>query len=299
MKSGPEVRSERGASLIAAIFLIVIVGFFGAIAGSLIGTQSSSALNETQSSQALYVAEGGDEFVQMALAQNLDWYRSATDPMVTPATALGAGNFAVNTYLPATLLRRRVTPASANIPVFTTARFPTSGYIQLDDDITGGGEFVQYTGVTATTFTGLTRNVTIGGIAGGAVGTFARATHVYPVTTLSAVLVTLGGACAATPSAAITIAAHSKVLPAGTITIDPEEITYSGSSTVGAVTTLSGVTRCVNGTSSAHAAGAPVTPLLADGLGAVNYEAFLVSTGSVGTAPLGTAVRVVQKTVQR
>ena len=293
------LRSERGVSLIIALFLIVIVGFFGTMIGSLTSTQSFTAMNEVRSIQAFDVAEGGAEFVARAFAQNLDWYRSSTDPIVTPATALGSGTFAVDAFLPATLLSRRLVPASASVQVFTTARFPAAGSLQLGGDIGGGAEFVQYTGVTATSFTGLTRNVTIGGVSGGAIGTFARGTAVYPVTTLTTPLGTLGAVCAATPSASFTIAAHSKFFSAGTITIDPEEITYTGSSTVGATTTLTGVTRCTNLTSSGHGLGVPVTPLLADGAGTVDYEAFLVSTSSVGSAPLGPAVRVVQKTIQR
>jgi hypothetical protein len=291
-------RGERGVSLIAAIFFLVIVAFMGTTLVSLMSTQSITSAGEAKSTQALYVAEGGSEFAQRALAMNLDWYRSAADPILTASTALGAGTFTISTYLPATELSRRVTPASATIPVFTTSRFPASGTVQLSDDIGSGGEFVRYTGVTATTFTGLTRNVTIGGVSGGAVGTFVRLARVYPVTTLSTALANLGG-CAPQSAASFNVVAHSKLLSAGTITIDPEEISYTGSTTSGGVTTLTGVTRCVNSQSSGHAIGDPVTPLLADGLGAANYEALFASTGSVGNAGLGTAVRVVQKTVQR
>lgn len=292
------LRSSRGASLMVVIFLIVAVGFLGTMIASLIGTQSSTAVNNVRSTQAFYVAEGGSEFTQRALAQNLNWYRSTTDPIVTPATALGAGNFAVNTFLPATLLRRRVTPASANIPVFTTDRFPPAGgFIQIDD-ITGAGEFVQYTGVTANTFTGITRDVMIGGVSAGSVGTFARGMHVYPVTRLTTALGSLGAVCTPTLAAAFTIESHTKFLSAGTVTINTEDISYTGSSTAGGTTTLTGVTRCMNGTSSAHAMWDPVIPVLSDGA-APDYEALLISTGSVGAVPLGTASRVVQKTVQR
>ena len=291
------LHDERGVSLVAAIFLLVVVAFLGTTVVSLMSTQTMTSVGETQSTQALYVAEGGAEFAQRALAQNLNWYRSTTDPIVTPATALGAGTFTINTYLPATLMSRRVTPASPTIPVYTTDRFPTAGYLQLDD-VTAGGEFVQYTGKTATTFTGLTRNVTIGGVSGGAAGTYARGTLVYPVTTLATGLGSLGAVCTPTAAAAFNVNTHTKLLPAGTITIDPEDISYTGSSTSGGTTTLTGVTRCMNGTSSAHGVGVPVIPVLDDS-SAPDYEAFLVSTGTVGGAPLGAAVRVVQKTVQR
>jgi hypothetical protein len=296
-----DTTSERGASLITAIVILVFVALFGTTVVSMVSTQNLTSVGETQSTQALYVAEGGSEFAQRALAQNLNWYRSAADPIVTPATALGNGTFTGNIYLPATELSRRVVPASPTIPVFTTARFPApSGTIQLDDDIGGGAEFVRYTGTTATTFTGLTRNVAINGISGGAVGTFARGTRVYPVTTLVTPLGPLG-ACGPTTAGNITIATHTKFPPAGTIMLDPEQISYTGS-TPGPLanqTTLTGVVRCVNSLAGAHAAGDPVTTLLYDLGGTADYEAFAVVTGTVGSAPLGASVRVVQKSVQR
>jgi hypothetical protein len=54
----------------------------------------------------------------------------------------------------------------------------------------------------------------------------------------------------------------------------------------------------MNGTSSAHALWVPVIPVLIDGT-APDFEALLVSTGTVGGAPFGSAARVVQETVQR
>jgi len=304
MRSEADVRAERGASLIAAIFLIVIVGFFGAISVSLVGTQSSSALTETQSSQALYITEGGLEFAQRSFAQNLDFYRSAVDPIVIPATNLGNGSFVVNASLPATLLRTRIpTAASPNpIRVYTTARFPVTGFLQIEDDITGSAEFVQYTGIAADTFTGIIRDAPIGGVSGTA-SPHERASRVYPVTTLLTALANLGSPCVPTPSVAFTIAAHPKFLPAGTLTMDDainpaEEIGYTGSTSAGGVMTLTGVVRCLNLTSSAHALGSPVTPILVDGANP-DYEVNVMSTGTVGSVGLGSAVRVVRKTIQR
>ncbi len=297
--------NERGASLITAIVILVFVALFGTTVVSMVSTQNLTSVGETQSTQALYVAEGGSEFGQRALAQNLTWYNSLTDPIVTPATALGAGNFTVNTFLPATLLRRRVTPAAMTIPVFTTNRFPATGYIQLDDDI-GSGEFVQYSAVTAVPPHSFTvaaggRDATIGGVSGAA-GTYSRGTRVYPVFILRTTLNPLAAGCGPTPSAAFDIDTHSKLLPMGTLDIEGEEISYRGttpSATPGR-TTLTGVVRCVNGQTitATHNPGYPLTPILNDAA-APDYEAFVVSTGMVGGAPLGAAVRVVQKTVQR
>ncbi|HET8761552.1 MAG TPA: hypothetical protein VFN94_10805 [Nitrospiria bacterium] len=287
-------------SLIAVIFFVVIMGFLGVTLASLMSTQASTSAGELSSTQALYVAEGGGEFAQRALAQNLDWYRSAADPIVTPATVLGPGSFTGNIFLPATELSRRVTPASGTIRVFSTARFPASGILQLGHDI-GSGEFVQYTVADATTFNVVARDVTVGTVNGGAAGTYARGTAVFPVTMLNALLSAVSATCSPTPTAAaITLAANTKFLPTGTITVDSEEITYTGSSTSGGIATLTGVTRCVNSQSSgaSHPALYPVTPLLDDNA-APDFEVFMMSTGSVGSAPLSVAARVVQKTVQR
>jgi hypothetical protein len=285
--------------------ILVFVALFGTTVVSMVSTQNVTAVTETQSTQALYVAEGGSEFGQRALAQNLNWYRSTTDPIVTPATALGAGNFTVNAFLPATVLRRRVTVVAMSIPVFTAERFPATGYIQLHDDI-GSGEFVQYSAVTAVPPHSFTvaaggRDVTIGGVSG-AIGTYPRGTRVYPVFILRTLLNPLALGCGPTPSAAFDIDTHSKLLPMGTLDVEGEEISYKGttpSATPGR-TTLTGVVRCVNGqtTTGSHGSGYPMTPLLNDGV-APDFEAFPVSTGTVGAGPLGTAVRVVQKTVQR
>ena len=295
------IRDSRGVSLMLVIFLIVALGFLGGAAASFISTQSSTATNDVGSTQAFYLAEGGAQFGQRALEENLDWYRSAIDPILIPSTALGAGTFTVNTYLPATLLRRRVTSAATSIPVFSIDRFPASGYLQLDDDI-GGGEFVQYTSVTASppsfNLSSLAgRDVTIGGVNGGAAGAYLRGTHVYPVFILRTTLNPLSGSCVPTPSGTIDLDTHSKLLPMGTISVDSEEITYTGSgpSATAGRTTLTGVVRCANAQTvgAIRGSGYPVTPILNDDA-APDYEAYLVATGAVGTAG-----RVVQKTVQR
>lgn len=290
---------ERGVSLIAAIFLLVVVAFLGTSVVSLVSTQTMTSVGEAQSTQALYVAEGGAEFAQRALAQNLNWYRSTTDPIVIGSTALGSGTFTVNIYLPATLLRNRIPTAAstADIRVYTTARFPSSGYLQIEDDIGGSAEFVRYTGTTATTFTGIVRDVTIGGINGTA-GAHERSSRVYPVTTL-AEPGGLPSSCVA--PASFRIATHPKFLGAGTIDIEGEEIRYGGSAISGGQMTLAGVQRCTNGVGPiAHANGAPVTPLLVESpLAAPDYEVETTSAGTVNTAGIGNAVRVVKKTVQR
>jgi hypothetical protein len=212
----------------------------------------------------------------------------------------------VNSYLPATLLRRRIPdlPSTAAITVYTTDRFPTAGFLMVGPIGLDPFEFIQYTGIAGNTFTGITRDRTIGpsGVNGEG-NEHPRGEYVYPVTTLSTALL---NNC--NPLATINIVAHTKFLTAGTLAIfnawspnptDWEEISYSSSTVAGGVMTLNSVRRCQNGTVSAsHSAGDPVTPILADGT-QPDYEDEIVSTGTVNSSVLGNAVRVVTKTVQR
>lgn len=287
------VKTERGIVLIAAIFLIVVFGFLGVIAVSLVGTQGFSVANEVRSDQAFFIAEGGGEYGQLEMKQNLNWYLSGVDPIVIPAKALGAGAFNVSVNLPATMLSRQIPTAAstAAIQVYTTQRFPTAGYLLVGDNL-AEGEFIQYTGISGNTFTGITRNVSISGISGTA-SAYDAGVRVYPVTTLST---NLSNNCNALTS--ISVAAHPKFLAAGTITIGLEEISYAGSSSAGGTRTLTGVSRCQNGTTSAaYSSGAPVAPMLYN-IAPPNFQAELVSTGAVSLVS-GSAARVVRKTVER
>ncbi|MCG3112482.1 MAG: hypothetical protein MCM46_11765 [Candidatus Manganitrophus sp. SB1] len=289
------LKTERGIALIAAVFLIVVFGFLGIAVVSLVGTQGFSAMNEVKSDQAFFVAEGGTEFSQRFLAQNLQWYRSTVDPILIPATNLGAGSFNVSVNLPATMLRTRIPDDTSIAPirVYTTNRFPASGFLQIEEDLTGDAEFVFYSGIVGNTFTGISRGQTVDGVSNGA-SAHERGHRVYPVTTLT---VALANSCAA--PASFTVAAHPKFLGAGTVNIDEEEISYTGSTIAGGTMTFTGVTRCQNGTASApHNNGRPVTPLLAEGT-LPDLEAEIISTGTVSLAAVGNAARSVRKTVQR
>jgi hypothetical protein len=282
------MHNQRGVSIIAALFIILILAFMGVMFVTLIGTDSLTSVNNLQSLQALAVAEGGVEFAQRLLSQNLDWYRTATDPAAVSLRSLGTGSFTATTYLAATKLRRRLQTGDTTISVYTTDRFPSAGFLQIEDDIAGGAEFVQYTGISGTTFTGVTRGRTIGAVATVA-ASHPRGSVVYPVTTLSA---GLAASCAS--PATITIAANQKFLSTGVLDIEGEEILYTGSSTSGGMMTLTGVQRCLGSVGPvAHAAGQPVTSLLVGGETA-DYQAEIVSTGSAGIA-----TRILRKSVQR
>lgn len=287
---------QQGFLLITSVVLIVVAALLLTVMVFLGVTGNESSVGHSQSGQALFVAESGIEYEQRQLARNLDWYRSPSDPFDLTTRNLGRGSFTVQANLPATILRNRISTAGAiaSIRVYSTDRFPippacSPCYVQVGDDITGGAEYMSYTGTSGgDTFTGITRNVTIGGITGTA-AIRPRGEQVYPVTILSANMV---NSCAAPTS--FNVGAHSKFLGAGTVDIEGEEISYTGSTTAGGVMTLTGVSRCQNGTTSAaHNAGRPVTSLLVDGSDP-DYEAEVFSDGTVA----GT-VRRARKTVQR
>jgi hypothetical protein len=282
--------SQKGFLMIVAAALLVVVAFFAVAMSGLVAGNATSGASHLGSMQALYQAESGLEFEQRRWAQNLDWYRSATDPNPNPATAqpLATGSFTVNTNLPATLLKTGLGPVAATLTAYTTDRFPAGGILQIGEDLTLGAEFVRYTGIGGNTFTGATRGVTVGTVTSAAAA-HARSDTVYPVTTL---VDALAASCVAPGT--FRIAAHAKFLSAGTLDIEGEEIAYSGSSITGGNMTLTGVQRCSGLIGPvAHAIGQPVTPVLVTGDSA-SYLAEMASTGTMGNN-----IRYARKTIQR
>ena len=306
-------KRQRGMLLVAAIVLLVVVSALVAAIAFVTATSGSSATDNLQSGQALFLAESGLEYEQRQLAQNVDWYRATTDPFdVVTNRPLGQGSFTISVNVPATELRTNMSAVPVPINVFTTNLFPSpSGTLLIDDDFTAGtgtAEFVTYNAVSAGspyTFTIINRNVSINGVSGpsGAVA-HTRGTNVYPVTTLSSALPALPlatGACASLPAlTSLTIVANSKFPSIGTITLyhtsgtNAEQISYAASTTSGGLATLTGLTRCANGTTAiAAAANDPVVSMVAN-MGTDDFEVLISSTGNVGSAQ-----RREFKTVQR
>jgi hypothetical protein len=289
MRSRP---SQKGFLLIVAVVLLVVVAAFVVALGYLVSGDIKSGATTQASVQAFYLAESGLEVEQRRWAQNLNWYRSATDPNPSPASAqaLGAGSFTVYSNLPATLLKAMLPAAAATITAYSTDRFPSSGILQIEEDLTATAEFAAYTGISGNTFTGVTRGKTVGTVTSSA-GAHSRSDTVYPVTTLVDALSAVS--CSTIPSP-FRIAYHPKFLTAGTLDIEGEEISYTGSTVAGGNMTLTGVTRCMGLIGPvAHAAGQPVTPVLVGGDSA-DYQVEMVATGVVGGN-----IRYARKTVQR
>lgn len=284
------MRRQAGFLAIVVLVLVVVMVSLAIALGYLLANSTLAGGSHVGSMQALFVAESGLEYEQRRWGQNLDWYRSATDPnpAAPGAQAFGAGAFTVSSTLPATLLRTRLTVGAATMNVYTTQRFPASGILQVSDDITAGGEFVRYTGTTANSFTGLARGQAVGTVATIA-RVHSRSRAAYPVTILRTAM-----AADCNPLAAIQVDAHGKFLGAGTLDIEGEEIGYGGATISGGTMTLTGVTRCLGAiTSVSHAVGQPVTPVLMGGDSAGN-QVEMSSTGIVGAN-----VRYARRTAQR
>src|SRR4030065_1764836 len=87
--------NQSVVSLIAAIFIIVILAFMGMVFLTLFTVTSSTSINELQSTQALYVAEGGIErsiryFTSPTLTE-----REACASISAANTSLGSGQFSL------------------------------------------------------------------------------------------------------------------------------------------------------------------------------------------------------------
>lgn len=134
--------NQRGVSLVAAIFIIVILAFLGLMFATLLGTGTSAAVNEMQSLRALALAEGGLEYALQAGAYCS--YAAAGVP-------LGEGSFDVASQFLQTTLTNSMTPASTTIDVATAANFRVPGTVAVD------GEYVFCAGRTGTQFFGCIR----------------------------------------------------------------------------------------------------------------------------------------------
>jgi len=162
--------NQKGVSLIAALFIIVILAFMGLMFLSMISTSTFTSLNDMQSTQAFSVAEGGMEravrFLDSPILDptNTDPDRRracasvAGDAALTNA-ALGPGQFTVTTeagspFYPAaatTLSAPGITPLTSTINVNSSAGYAPSGRIMIDR------ELIDYSGIIGNSFTGAVR----------------------------------------------------------------------------------------------------------------------------------------------
>jgi|GEM_PF-1330168 len=141
------VQNQSGVSLIAAIFIIVILAFMGMVFLTLFTTTSSTSINELQSTQALYVAEGGLEYGINQLSNNPAYIGDTNKPLGSSGTFTTSVVNSTTTVSDNPLLA-----ASTTINVASTTGFAIPGTIQIDN------EYIYCTSTTATSFTNCTRS---------------------------------------------------------------------------------------------------------------------------------------------
>jgi hypothetical protein len=232
-KSGLNPNS-RGVSIIAAIFIIVILAFMGLMFVSLISTGSFSAVNDMQSAQAFYIAEGGVEYILMN--------RTFPNYSMGGATInLGQGNFSV---APPAYLTGQVNIGDIAVNVNSTTGFaPPPGRIVIDSEV------MTYTGMGPGTFT-----------ISPAARSHTNGNAVYPVTTVS---VDPG---LADPTS-ISVASTTGFAIPGIINIGSENMYCTGTNG----TQFLNCTRAYNGTTAAaHAVGSNVFQYAFTSTGSVN-----------------------------
>ena len=281
---------EHGFLMMVVLVIVVVLVFLAIAMGYLLANSSLASASHVGAMQALFLADSGLEYEQNRWAKNLDWYRTAVDPdpAAPAAQAVGTGTFVASANLPATLVRTQLVAGGTTLNVNSTSRFPASGILQLGEDLASDAELVRYSGIAGASFTGLTRAQSVGTVTSLA-SAHAHSSVVYPVTILRTAL---PASCAALVS--MQVDAHGKFLSAGTLDIEGEEIAYTGSSTAGGLTTLTGITRCLGTiTSVSHAIGQPVTPLRQTG-DSGHYQVEIISTGTMGAN-----VRYARRTIQR
>ncbi len=240
--------NRSGVSIIAAIFIIVILAFMGLMFVTLIGTGSLSSVNDMQSAQAQYVAEGGIEYI----LEN----RAFPNYSMGGATLnLGAGSFGVSTP---TFLTAAINIGNVNVNVNSTAGFaPAPGRIVIDNEV------MAYNALGANSFT----------LAAGATAAHANGNAVYPVAQIAGV--GLANNCAATD---VQVGYVNNFTVPGIITIGNEYLYCTG--TAAGPVRFTNCTRCYRGSgAAAHAIGDNVFQYMITSTGTVGNARRVAQAG--------------------
>lgn len=146
MKAAAGTERQRGAFLIlAAVFLLIVLAFLGAVFLGTFTTSTSAVLNSIQSTRAFYLAGGG---LQYALKTGTF---CSYDVAATP---LGSGSFSVATLFVGpggaapTSVASPVSVGDTVIDVLSTADYSIPGTLTIDAEniFCAGKTGVQFTG---------------------------------------------------------------------------------------------------------------------------------------------------------
>jgi hypothetical protein len=126
--------NEKGVSLIMAVATLLILSLMAVVLISLVGTETFSALNQTQSLQTFDIAETGAHRAITYLGLEAGDCTAITDASQFTNVAMGRGTFTVTAdhYNPtSTTLSANITDKTKNISVGSTADFAPHGRIHI------------------------------------------------------------------------------------------------------------------------------------------------------------------------
>jgi hypothetical protein len=126
--------NEKGVSLIMTVATLLILSLMAVVLISLVGTETFSALNQTQSLQTFDLAEAGAHRAITYLGLEAGDCTAITDASQFTNVAMGRGTFTVTAthYNPTfTTLSADITDVQSSIPVGDTADFAPHGRIHV------------------------------------------------------------------------------------------------------------------------------------------------------------------------
>jgi hypothetical protein len=126
--------NEKGVSLIMAVATLLILSLMAVVLISLVGTETFSALNQTQSLQTFDIAETGAHRAITYLGLEAGDCTAITDASQFTNVAMGRGTFTVTAdhYNPtSTTLSANITDKTKNISVGSTDDFAPHGRIHI------------------------------------------------------------------------------------------------------------------------------------------------------------------------
>jgi Tfp pilus assembly protein PilX len=147
------LKRARGFLLVVAILLLVVVAIAVAALGNMTSADIRASSGHAQSEQAYFAAKSGIEYASFQLGPGTPCNGSSIDNFTA---GVGQGQFTTTsqTYLTWTATTNNPLAANATtVNVATTAAFAPHGRIWID------AEQMNYSGKTATAFTGVTRGL--------------------------------------------------------------------------------------------------------------------------------------------
>jgi len=198
--------SNKGLSLIAALFIITALALMGAVVSYMSGGLSLISSKELSSTRAIAIAEGGIEYALKLPFPN--YY------LANPGISFAGGNFFIEptgTEPPTLVTDNPLAAGAVTVNVSSTTGFRTpAGRIVI------GNEQIDYTGTTPTSFTGCTRGV---GVPPTTASTHNQNDFVYQATTLNGAISNVVNT--------ITVLSTTGFDTSGVIKIDNEYIFYT------------------------------------------------------------------------